>query len=239
MDFDTDEDSDYVREAKDIGNLPSCASQRESIYAPREDAGFILKRPDEKSRAKSTLPPVENMKGTSGDEDYSLVGDFTEYSSDDSCWSPWEEDFEEDIDSLSFGSALEGLRSQCAWTLFSKFQQCQNPVVGETQDVDKSPTHGSRSASTSMDNACSTSPATPQHHNKRIKDNEPHEDDEKDGSQKRLRRSRRLDMTDDRLLACPYCKHDPHRYRSCYGKVLKEISRLKLDEDICRLLNSC
>lgn len=35
------------------------------------------------------------------------------------------------------------------------------------------------------------------------------------------------DVQDQRLLACPFCKNNPRRYRKCYTAVLRDISRMK------------
>jgi hypothetical protein len=55
--------------------------------------------------------------------------------------------------------------------------------------------------------------------------------DEKEGGEddkrKRQRFTGREDLGNERLLACPFCKFNPRKYRSCYKVKLSEISRLK------------
>lgn len=53
-------------------------------------------------------------------------------------------------------------------------------------------------------------------------------DQDQDGN-KPIRRkvNPKMDDSNQRLLACPYCKHDPRTYRDCQGKILREIWRLK------------
>ena len=57
---------------------------------------------------------------------------------------------------------------------------------------------------------------------------EPGKGDDSDGRKRPVQstQTRTIDQ-DDRLLACPFCKRDPIRYRECYKYVLKEITRLK------------
>jgi hypothetical protein len=43
----------------------------------------------------------------------------------------------------------------------------------------------------------------------------------------RQRKSLPASGSEEKLLACPFCKHDPRKYRDCYKHILRNISRLK------------
>jgi len=65
---------------------------------------------------------------------------------------------------------------------------------------------------------------------KRIGDNEPYGDgdDEENAHPSRKRISKPSDeLQQQRLLACPFCKNNPRRYRRCYTVILREIARVK------------
>lgn len=41
------------------------------------------------------------------------------------------------------------------------------------------------------------------------------------------RRRMNSSASEEKLLACPFCKHEPRKYRDCYRYVMRNISRLK------------
>jgi hypothetical protein len=93
---------------------------------------------------------------------------------------------------------------------------------------------GAGSTSGSPSQRASTSPvrsnASDTSHGKRG-DKRKQNRDPSDGNDEPLSTRRRVNNpaedTTEKLLACPFCKNNPRRYRDCYKYVLRDISRLK------------
>jgi hypothetical protein len=52
-------------------------------------------------------------------------------------------------------------------------------------------------------------------------------DDNDEDRPSRRRATGFSNSTGERLLACPFCKNNPRRYRDCYKFILRDVSRLK------------
>jgi hypothetical protein len=81
-------------------------------------------------------------------------------------------------------------------------------------------------SSTSLDNGSFTA-ASKRCDGKRKKGLENLSGDDELRLTSRRRATTSSDNVDGKLLACPFCKNNPRRYRDCYKYVLRDISRLK------------
>jgi hypothetical protein len=156
--------------------------------------------------------------------------DISETSSHESCWSPWmDSSTEDELESQPFPPLLKRLRPELSALLFHQYTQtigCQAQNPKDCGDGSQKNHFPPQNSNNSNSNEYPTSNSKRKSTNKRKRDEDPNEDNGDQPYRKRSQTKCALNGK-HRLLACPFCKHNPIKYRKCYGKTLKEINRLK------------
>jgi len=131
----------------------------------------------------------------------------------------WSDDLQEDLARLLDDHVLQPFRSTLALHLFSKFQIC----ASGSDEEGSAAAQGSKLLQTKDGSSGSSQEVR---RGKRKKSNGSSNDNE-DHRFHRRKFSCPSEDADEKLLACPFCKHNPRRYRDCYKYVLRDVSRLK------------
>ena len=149
---------------------------------------------------------------------------------DDTPSSSWSLFFDDEIGWEPSESVLGPIYSKILKSMMDSYDSVNGDTVGYYIDGRE---NGSDQDKTSSLRGADSEKSQTRKNGKRKQDDgndddETSKEDDNDG-RKRPRQSTlsRPLSQNDRLLACPFCKRDPIRYRDCYKYVLKDISRLK------------
>jgi len=111
----------------------------------------------------------------------------------------------------------------------SKLAHTSQPEVCNEDSASSQPKQSQEQSSKNINSQNSES-ATNGKVSKRGKGDYVNDEDGGDGDDLRPPKRRKgsaKEQKEERLLACPFCKNDPLRYLSCYGYIIRDISRLK------------
>lgn len=147
-------------------------------------------------------------------------------ASAESCYSPWSDDFEIDFEPIGEGyKSLDPFRSCLALRLLEAFGTREG-TGNSCAVVDSGQASSSQSGSSPIGSYGRRSQPSANGKKRRIDDG----DEGTNDGQEQSKKPSFCDLKakeDTRLLACPYHKRDPRKYRSCSQHVLREINRVK------------
>lgn len=161
----------------------------------------------------------ENMRQLDGEASPKLSYDSEPSEStrtfDVDTWFP---SSDEETDSALDMNLLLPTRSALAVRLLRAYYNCAINTNEDSRSTN-SDTSGISSGSGSSSHPSSKSGK------RRSEEHQPHGG--KDGPKPSRRRKTNTPASEEKLLACPFCKHEPRKYRDCYRYVMRNISRLK------------
>jgi hypothetical protein len=136
-----------------------------------------------------------------------------------------------DVSASVFSPFRDGLLRRLLSCFLESLQNTNELVrsIPQTSDLGESSSYQPASSTQNANNHGKKHKRKSKFRNDREQDGDGDDEDEKEKEKERGSKKTKFSYNSnhEKLLACPFCKLNPHRYRGCYKYVLKDISRLK------------